>query len=116
MQPSIPGSGTPSETNHVFLWPDNAWGKGLVRCDRSALALDPGEEQFRCPAGAALMKFPMAQPGSSTVAFSGTPRRRIAWNIARITTGEVKNWLNVVRLAESYSSGVRFSLTSRAIS
>ena len=41
------------------------------------------------------MKLPMPQPGSSTVAPSGTPRRRIARCMACMTTGEVKNWLKV---------------------
>ena len=43
----------------------------------------------RCPAGAALMKLPIPQPGSSTVAFSGTPRRARASCMAAMTIGEV---------------------------
>ena len=42
------------------------------------------------PAAAWLMKLPMPQPGSSTVA-SGTPRRARASCIACMTTGDVKN-------------------------
>ena len=41
------------------------------------------------PAGAWLMKLPVPQPGSSTVASGGTPSRRKALCMARMTIGEV---------------------------
>src|SRR5438874_1709063 len=43
----------------------------------------------RMPAGAWARKFPMPQPGSSTVASDGTPRRARAAYIACMTTGAV---------------------------
>ena len=43
----------------------------------------------RSPGGAALMKLPVPQPGSSTVASLGTPRRARASCMAVITVGEV---------------------------
>jgi hypothetical protein len=43
----------------------------------------------RMPAGAPAMKLPVPQPGSSTVADAGTPRRASAACMAEMTVGEV---------------------------
>ena len=43
----------------------------------------------RMAAGAMLMKLPMPQPGSSTVADEGTPKRARASCMAAMTVGEV---------------------------
>jgi hypothetical protein len=58
------------------------------------------------------MMLPVQQPGSSSVASEGTPRRARASCMAAMTTGEGEKALNVVRLAESYSSGVSESCSS----
>lgn len=57
-------------------------------------------------------KFPLSQPGLRINASSGTPKRERASRMDRMTRGEVKNWVNVVRLAPPYSSGVSSDLSS----
>ena len=75
-------------------------------CERRPELLSSSMPMKRMPPGAAAMKLPVQQPGSSSVASERMRRRTRPSCMAAMTTGEGEKALKVVRFAESYSSGV----------